>query len=714
MTSASHLAPEPISKPTAPFAERHIGVLDPADQQRMLDAVGYASLERLLADAVPASIREKLALALPPAGTEAEVAAELRALAARNTALTSMIGLGLLRHDHAGGDPAQRAREPGLVHGLHALPARDQPGPARGAAQLPDHGRGPHRAAGCRRLDARRGDRGGRGDGAVAPRRSARARSSSSTPTCCPQTLDVLRTRAMPVGHRGRGRTISTAALPDGDVFGVLVQYPGASGAVRDLGAARRGRPTSAALVTVVAADLLALTLLTPPGEVGADIAVGTTQRFGVPLGFGGPHAGYMAVRDGLERQLPGRLVGVSVDADGDPAYRLALQTREQHIRREKATSNICTAQVLLAVDRRDVRGLPRPGRADARSPRGCIDWPPSWPPDCARRGVEVADGPFFDTITVRVPGPRPRVVAAALATQASTCAWSTPTRSSIALRRDDRPEQLVAVLGGVRASTRPADIDRLDVDRGPQRVAERRSCARRRILTHPVFNTHHSETAMLRYLERLADKDYALDRGMIPLGSCTMKLNGSDRDGAGQPGRSSPTSIRSRRRISRRLPRRCSPTCEAWLAEVTGYDAVSLQPNAGCQGEFAGLLAIRGYHRAHGRPAPRRLPDPGQRPRHQRGQRGAGRHARRGRRDRRRAGQRRPRRPARQDRRARRRAGRADDHLPVDPRRLRGAHRQICALVHEAGGQVYVDGANLNALLGLARSGEFGATSRT
>ncbi|HEX3334971.1 MAG TPA: glycine dehydrogenase (aminomethyl-transferring), partial [Jatrophihabitans sp.] len=330
----------------SPFASRHVGIA--ADDQRpMLDALGYATLDDLLADAVPASIREKLALALPPAASEAEVAAELRALAARNQVLTSMIGLGyhgtitppVIRRNvlenpawYTAYTPYQPEISQGrleallnfqtVVEDLTALPVAgasvlDEATAAAEAMALA------HRASGV-------------GDTFVVDI------------DALPQTLDVIRTRARPLGLKVVVHDLATP-LPAGDVFAVLVQYPGASGAIRDLAPLAAAAHERGALL-VAAADLLALTLITPPGEAGADIAVGTTQRFGVPLGFGGPHAGYLAVRAGLERQLPGRLVGVSVDADGAPAYRLALQTREQHIRREKATSNICTAQVLLAV----------------------------------------------------------------------------------------------------------------------------------------------------------------------------------------------------------------------------------------------------------------------------------------------------------------------------------------------------------------------------
>ena len=328
------------------------------------------------------------------------------------------------------------------------------------------------------------------------------------------------------------------ARWPGGEVFGVVVQYPAMDGHLHDHRALADAAHEVGALVTA-AADLLALTLATPPGEWGADVAVGTTQRFGVPMAYGGPHAGYMSVRQGLERTLPGRLVGVSVDAVGAPAYRLALQTREQHIRREKATSNICTAQVLLAVlasmyavyhGPDGLRAIALRTHSHARALADAL----------RAGGVEVSDGPFFDTLRLAVPGRAGSVVAAALA-------------EGVNLWRVDDDTVLVSCdettgtidLGRVCRALRvtpPERVDVVDVDWDDRLV--RRS----EYLTHPVFSAHRSETAMLRYLRRLADRDFALDRGMIPLGSCTMKLERDRGDGGRSPGRSSPTSIRSPR----------------------------------------------------------------------------------------------------------------------------------------------------------------------
>jgi glycine dehydrogenase len=479
----------------------------------------------------------------------------------------------------------------------------------------------------------------------------------------------------------------------------VLVQYPGASGAVRDLKPVIERAHELGAVVTV-AADLLALTLLTSPGELGADIAVGTTQRFGVPMGFGGPHAGYMAVRENFARSLPGRLVGVSVDADGNKAYRLALQTREQHIRREKATSNICTAQVLLAV----MAGM----YAVYHGPEGLKG--------IARRthryatilaagltagGVEVVHEAYFDTLTVRVPGRAAEVLAAARqggvnlhlvdADHLSLSCDETTTRAQLGVVWSAfGVDGDVTALDGTAEDTLPAALLRTD-----------------EYLTHPVFHQYRSETAMLRYLRRLADRDYALDRGMIPLGSCTMKLNATtEMEPVTWPefGQLHPFAPAEQAQGYLTLIREL----EEWLAEVTGYDNVSLQPNAGSQGELAGLLAVRGYHRANGDEQRTVCLIPSS----AHGTNAASavmagmkvvvvKTAEDGEID-------------VEDLRAKIEQHR--DELSVLMITYPSTHgvfeehvADICAQVHEAGGQVYVDGANLNALVGLAKPGHFG-----
>ena len=478
----------------------------------------------------------------------------------------------------------------------------------------------------------------------------------------------------------------------------MLLQYPGASGVVRDLAPVAEAAHARDALVTV-AADLLALTLLRAPGEIGADVAVGTTQRFGVPMGFGGPHAGYMAVRAGLERSLPGRLVGVSVDADGAPAYRLALQTREQHIRREKATTNICTAQVLLAVmasmyavyhGPAGLRAIAERVHSRARALAAML----------ADSGVEVVHEAFFDTVLVRSPGRADDLVRAAY--EAGYLLRRVDAdHVSLACDETTTDRDVQAVVGALTGRrNRFAAVDGTAIPDDLRRTSE--------YLTHPVFSTHQSETAMLRYLKRLADKDYALDRGMIPLGSCTMKLNATaEMEAVTWPEFADlhpfapPADTEGSRALVADLERR--------LVEITGYDAVSLQPNAGSQGELAGLLAIRAYHRANGDEAR----DVCLIPVSAHGTNAASAVM----------------------------AGlrvvvvQTDGFGNVDLADLKAKieqHRDtlaalmitypsthgvfeeavadICALVHDAGGQVYVDGANLNALVGLAKPGKFGA----
>ncbi len=678
------------------FAERHIGTA--GSQQAMLEALGYQDVEALLTDAVPASIREKLTLALPEPASEQEVAAELRELAGRNQPLTSMIGLGyfgtvtppVVRRNvlqNPAWYTAYTPYQPEISQGrLEALlnfqtVVEDLTGlPVAGASVL-DEATAAAEAVALAHRAARNGD------------------TVVIDADALPQTIEVVRTRAEPLGLTVVTHDMGDP-LPEGDVFAVLVQYPGASGRVRELAplvAAAHERGAQA----IVAADPLALTLLTPPGEAGADIAVGSTQRFGVPLGFGGPHAGYLAVRSGLERQLPGRLVGVSVDADGAPAYRLALQTREQHIRREKATSNICTAQVLLAVmaSMYAVYHGPDGLRAIARRVHRFTGILAA---GLREGGVELADGPFFDTLTVRVPRRADAVLAAA-------------RDAGINLRRVDADtvgvscdeltsrEHLVAVWRAAGVELGTADVERLD--RTVTSVENRSS----EFLAHPVFHEHRSETAMLRYLRRLADRDFALDRGMIPLGSCTMKLNATtEMEPITEPGFADIHPFAPDDQFDGY--RQLFDDLTGWLCEITGYDAVSLQPNAGAQGEFAGLLAIRNYHRANG-DAER---DVCLIPASAHGTNAASAVM----------------------------AGlrvvvvrTSGDQGEIDIADLQAKIEQhadrlaaimvtypsthgvfedhigdVCALVHEAGGQVYVDGANLNAMVGLARPGRFGA----
>jgi len=686
---------------SAPFAGRHIGT-DPAEQAAMLAAVGYPSLARLCAAAVPATIADTSPLRLPAAADEAAVLAELRALAGRNRTLTSMIGLGY----------ADTVTPPVIRRNVLEDPSwytaytPYQPEISQGRLEaLLNFQTMVSELAGLPTANASLLD-----EATAAAEAVALARRTSEAPAgapvvvdadCLPQTIAVVRTRAKPMGIPVLVRDVAADGLPDGEITGLLLQYPGASGVVRDLAAVvdeAHGRGA----VVAVAADLLALTLLRPPGEWGADVVVGSAQRFGVPLGFGGPHAGFMAVRAGLERHLPGRLVGVSRDADGNPAYRLALQTREQHIRREKATSNICTAQVLLAVMASSyavyhgpdgLRGIARRVHRYAAVLAAGL----------TAGGVDVVHGSFFDTVLARLPGSADEVVAAA-ARRGVNVRRVDADHVAVACDEVTRRAHVVAVWSafGVRES----DVDSLDLsspDALPGPLVRESE-----FLTHPVFSRHRSETAMLRYLRRLSEKDYALDRGMIPLGSCTMKLNAT--------AEMEPMSLAGFAGVHPFAPAEQVPgyleligDLERWLAEITGYDTVSLQPNAGSQGEFAGLLAIRAYHDSTGN---------GHRdvcliPQSAHGTNAASAAM---------AGMRvvvvRTREDGDVDPDDLR--SKVDSHadrlaaLMVTYPSTHGVFEEgiadVCAAVHDAGGQVYVDGANLNALVGLARPGRFGA----
>ncbi|HEY0452602.1 aminomethyl-transferring glycine dehydrogenase [Actinophytocola sp.] len=681
------------------FADRHIGPR-PAELARMLDVIGVGSLEELVEQAVPESIREEgIDLELPPPASEHRSLGELRELADRNEPRVQMIGLGyygtltppVIRRNvlespawYTAYTPYQPEISQGRLEALlnFQTMVADLTGLPLANASMLDESTA---AAEAMTLVRRAGKA-----------RSARFLVDADT---FPQTIAVIETRAEPLGIEVEVVDLA-AGLPDGEFFGLLLSYPGASGALRDHQAIIEAAHDRGAQV-VVAADLLALTLLRPPGEIGADVVAGTTQRFGVPMGFGGPHAGYLAVRQGLERQLPGRLVGVSVDADGNRAYRLALQTREQHIRREKATSNICTAQVLLAIVASMYAVYHGPAGLRAIATRA-HRMAAVLAAGLRAGGVDVVPDHFFDTITVDVPGRGSEVVANARdrginirlvsADRVSVACDETTTRAHV--------KKLWASFGV------SGDIDGLDAatdDAYPATLARTSE-----FLTHPVFSTHRSETALLRYLRALSDKDVALDRSMIPLGSCTMKLNAT--------AEMEPITWPAFADLHPFVPAsdaagllRIVSDLEGWLAQLTGYDAVSLQPNAGSQGEFAGLLAIRAYHRANGQGAR----DVCLIPASAHGTNAASAAM---------AGMRVV--VVRCDA-----NGNIDvDHLrsTVDQHRAdlscimitypstHGVYedtvREVCALVHDAGGQVYVDGANLNALIGLARFGKFGA----
>ncbi|MGH3830050.1 MAG: aminomethyl-transferring glycine dehydrogenase [Pseudonocardiaceae bacterium] len=687
-----------------PFADRHIGPR-PAELARMLDVIGVESLEQLGQLALPPTLADPdvdpgAVPDLPAPATETQALAELRARADQCHPRVPMIGMGY----HGTVTPAVIRRSVLENPAWYTAYTPYQPEISQGRLEallnfqtmicdltgLP--------VANASMLD----EAAAAAEAMTLLRRACRASSSRFVVDAdtLPQTLAVLATRAQPLGIELDVVDLSSGAL-DGEFFGVLLSYPGASGVVRDHATLiERARHRGAAVA--VAADPLALTLLRPPGEIGADVAIGSTQRFGVPLGFGGPHAAYLAVREGLARQLPGRLVGVSRDADGSPALRLALQTREQHIRREKATSNICTAQVLLAVMASmyavyhgpdGLAGIARRAHRMAAVAAAGL----------RGGGVEVVCGAFFDTVFARVPGRAAEVVRAAHAAGVDlrladadhvgiSCAETT-TREHL---------RVVWAAFGVLGAD-PDALDHQTPDAIP--AALRRTTP---FLTHPVFSAYHSETALLRYLRTLADKDLALDRGMIPLGSCTMKLNATaEMEPISWP-RFADLHPFAPLDDARGLLEVVSDL-QRWLAELTGYDAVSLQPNAGSQGEFAGLLAIRAYHRGRGQAGR----DVCLIPSSAHGTNAASAVM----------------------------AGMrvvvvgCDPSGDVDLADLRAKLAQhgtelaaimitypsthgvyepgverVCALVHEAGGQVYVDGANLNALLGLARPGRFGA----
>ena len=686
------------------FPSRHIGP-DASEQARMLAALGYDDLDAFTADVVPEVIRWHDGLALPAGVSEAGALAELRRLGDANRPVTSMIGLGyagthtpgvILRNilENPAWYTAYTPYQPEISQGrLEALlnfqtMVEDLTAlPVAGSSLLDE----PTAAAEAMTLCVRAG-------------RSGSTRFLVDADTH-PQTLAVLQTRAAPIGIELVVADLAEG-LPEGPCAGVLVSYPGTSGAIRDIAPVIEAAHAAGALA-VVATDLLALTLLTPPGELGADVVVGSAQRFGVPFGFGGPHAGFMAVRAGLERSMPGRLVGVSVDADGAPAYRLALQTREQHIRREKATSNICTAQVLLAVIAsmyaayHGPTGLTR--IASRTSDRARV-----LAAGIRRAGGELHSDAFFDTVRWSVPGQADAMVAAALTEGINIRRIDADTVS--ATTDETTSTEMVEALWRAYATLNPAagalsyDTVAAPADLGIPTAQSRTSP----FLTHPVFSTHRSETSMLRYIRRLGDRDIALDRAMIPLGSCTMKLNATTEmeaitwpEFAGIHPFAPLDQAAGYLELIRSL--------EEWLVEVTGYDAVSLQPNAGSQGEFAGLLAISAYHQANGE----HERDLCLIPSSAHGTNAAS--------------------AVMAGMRVVVVACDSEGNVDVDDLRAKidehagrlaalmvtypsthgvfeTAITEICALVHDAGGQVYVDGANLNALVGLAKPGRFGA----
>jgi glycine dehydrogenase len=683
------------------FVDRHIGTSDD-DQAAMLEVLGYPTRAALIDAVVPASIRRAAPLALAKAKGEEEALHELKQLASKNRVLKSFIGQGyygtytpgvILRNvfQNPAWYTAYTPYQPEISQGrLEALlnfqtMVCDLTGMAIANASMLDEATA---AAEAMTLCHRAG-------------KSASA-AFYVADDALPQTIDVIRTRAQPLGIAVVVGPAMDAA--DADCFAALLQYPGANGDVRDYRALVQALHARDALA-IAAADLLAMTLLMPPGEWGADAVVGSSQRFGVPMGFGGPHAAFLATRDEFKRNLPGRLVGVTVDANGQSAFRLALQTREQHIRREKATSNICTAQVLLAVMAsmyavyHGPEGLAIIARRVHRM-TGVLN------AGLRRLGLEVSNPDFFDTLTIAT-GERTASIREAALAQGANLRRIDATHLGVSLDETTTREH-VTMLWTIFAPEGAAlpDFQSLEptVDDSLPASLKRSSA----FLTHPTFNRYHSETEMMRYLRRLADKDVALDRSMIPLGSCTMKLNAVSE--------MTPVTWPEFAHMHPFAPanqtvgyREMIGSLERMLCAATGYAAVSLQPNAGAQGEYAGLLIIKAYHASQGQPSRNVCLIP------------ASAHGTN---------------PA-----SAQMAGMkvivvaCDEDGNVDIADLRvkaEAHRtdlaaimitypsthgvfeteirQICEIVHANGGQVYVDGANLNALVGLAAPGEFGA----
>ncbi len=688
--------------PAGEFVDRHIG---PREREiaEMCAAIGKPSLEAVIDAAVPEQIRTSRPLELPPPLSEAEALARLADYAAENLRYTSLIGMGyygtvtppvILRNllENPGWYTAYTPYQAEVSQGrLEALlvfqqTVADLTGMELANASLLDEATAAAEAMAMARRVAR-----------VPSNRFFVDRDTH------PQTLAVIRTRA-----RFLGIEVVVgdpfADLEEGTCFAALFSYPGSSGEIRDPRPAIE-RIKAGRGLAVVATDLLALCLLTPPGEMGADIVVGSAQRFGVPMGYGGPHAAFLATRDTYKRSMPGRIIGVSVDSRGRPAYRMALQTREQHIRREKATSNICTAQVLLAVIAgmyavwHGAEGLSKIATRVHRLTRALAT-------GLRQRGRTVRNARFFDTLTVAVPGEAAAIHERARAAKinlreidADHLGLSLDERSDVAL-----VARLLEVLTGEEADE--TTVEALDREAGEAIPGELRR--RSSFLGHPVFSAHRSETEMMRYLRRLQARDVALDRSMIPLGSCTMKLNAAaEMIPITWPGFADlhPFVPREQARGYERLMK----DLEVWLSEITGFDAVSFQPNAGSQGEYAGLIVIRAYHEARGEggrdvcliPSSAHGTNPASAAL---------------------AGLRvvtvacdRDGNVDLEDLRAK--AAEHGDRLaalmvtyPSTHGVFEEAIREICDIVHAHGGQVYFDGANLNALMGLARPAELGA----
>ena len=681
----------------AEFIARHVGP-STEDQQQMLSVLGCANLQELTAQVVPEAIAMTEDLAIVDGCTEAQALAELREIASHNKVFKSFIGQGyygtitpnvIQRNilENPAWYTAYTPYQPEISQGrLEALinfqtMISDLTGMEMSNSSMLDEGTAAAEAmALCQRMSKSK---------------SSRFFVDSD---CLPQTIEVIKTRAEPMGIEVE---VADPADFAGEAFGILLQYPGASGEVcdyRDI----IGKVQAQKGLAVMAADILSLVLLESPGSLGADVAIGTTQRFGVPLGFGGPHAGYMATREAYKRNLPGRLVGLSQDANGNPAYRLALQTREQHIRREKATSNICTAQVLLAV----IAGM----YAVYHGPEGLqriaqrVHLLTSVLAEGLRlNGMVPTNKHWFDTLTLHT-GSRTDAIIKAAAEREMNLRQIDAEHIGLSIDETTGTEDIIA-LWGILLGENSLDLDALAAEVAaalPDDLIRTDG-----FLTHPTFNSFHSETEMLRYLRKLADKDIALDRAMIPLGSCTMKLNAT--------AEMLPITWPEFSNMHPFAPhdqtggyRAIIDELESMLCAATGYDAMSLQPNAGSQGEYAGLLAIRGYHESRGDthrtvcliPSSAHGTNPA----------------------------------------SAQMCGmqvvvtKCDDQGNVDIADLKekaathsenlaaimvtypSTHgvfeegiKEICQIVHDHGGQVYIDGANLNAMVGVCQPGKFG-----
>jgi glycine dehydrogenase len=686
------------------FIPRHIGI-EEADEQHMLSVIGEASRRALIDGIVPRSIARTNPMKLPPPVTEAAALAELKAMASRNQVFKSFIGQGyhgthtpavILRNVlenpawYTAYTPYQAEISQGRMEALVNFQTMvcDLTGMPIANASMLDEATAAAEAM-------------------TLAKRSVKSKSNVFVVAgdCHPQTIEVVQTRAKPLGLEvvlANSAAEWRAAL-ESDYFAVLAQYPSTSGRIDDLRAdVEKVHAKQAAFI--VAADLLAMTLLVPPGEFGADIAVGTTQRFGMPMGAGGPHAAYMACRDDLKRSLPGRLVGVSVDTHGNPAYRLALQTREQHIRREKATSNICTAQVLPAVIA-SMYAVYHGPQGLKRIAQRVASYTAILAKGLEQLGHPPRPGGAFDTLSLHTGADTESFAARARSKHANLRVYY---KEYLCITLDETTTRDdIQLLWSLFAKPDQALPDFAAFEKGiePMIPAELRRTSD--FLTHPVFNTHHSETGMLRYIRALSDKDLALDRSMIPLGSCTMKLNATSEmipitwpEFAHVHPFAPSDQLQGYAELDEQL--------RAWLCQATGYAGISLQPNAGSQGEYAGLLAIKAFHESKGQghrnicliPSSAHGTNPA----------------------------------------SAQMVGMqvvvtaCDENGNVDLEDLKSkcekhsanlaavmitypsTHgvfemqvKELCALVHQHGGRVYVDGANMNALVGVAAPGEFG-----